>query len=37
MITDEVQEVSGIPFVNARAVFFDNEGKIEVSAQAGMT
>lgn len=36
MITDEVQEVAGIPFVNARAVFFDNEGKIEVSAQAGI-
>jgi len=36
MITDEVQEVAGIPFVNARAVFFDNEGKVEVTAQAGI-
>ena len=36
MITDTVEEVAGIPFVNARAVFFDNEGKIEVSAQAGI-
>ena len=36
MITDEVQEVAGIPFVNARAVFIDNEGKIEVTAQAGI-
>lgn len=36
MITDEVKEVAGIPFVNARAVFFDNEGKIEVTAQAGI-
>ncbi len=36
MITDEVMEVAGIPFVNARAVFFDNEGKVEVTAQAGI-
>jgi len=36
MVTDTIEEVAGIPFVNARAVFFDNEGKIEVTAQAGI-
>jgi len=36
-ITDEVHEVVGIPFVNARAVIFDADGtKVEVSAQAGI-
>ena len=36
MITDEVKEVAGIPFVEARAVFFDNDGKVEVTSQAGI-
>jgi len=36
MITDTVTEVAGIPLVEARAVFFDNEGKVEVTAQAGI-
>ena len=36
MITDEVKEVAGIPLVEARAVFFDNEGKVEVTSQAGI-
>jgi len=36
MITDETVEIAGIPVINARAVFFDNEGKIEVTAQAGI-
>ena len=36
MITDTVSEVAGMPLVEARAVFFDNEGKVEVTAQAGI-
>lgn len=36
MVTDTVKEVAGIPYVEARAVFFDGEGKIEVTAQAGI-
>ena len=36
MITDTVLEVAGMPLVEARAVFFDNEGKVEVTAQAGI-
>lgn len=36
MITDTVTEIAGIPLVEARAVFFDNEGKVEVTAQAGI-
>ena len=36
MITDTVSEIAGIPLVEARAVFFDNEGKVEVTAQAGI-
>ena len=36
MITDETVEIAGIPVINARAVFFDNDGKVEVTAQAGI-
>lgn len=36
MITDETVEIAGIPVINSRAVFFDNEGKVEVTAQAGI-
>ena len=36
MVTDTIKEVAGIPYVEARAVFFDEEGKIEVTAQAGI-
>ena len=36
MITDTVTEIAGMPLVEARAVFFDNEGKVEVTAQAGI-
>ena len=36
MITDTVTEIAGIPLVEARAVFFDNEGKVEVTSQAGI-
>ena len=36
MVTDTIKEVAGIPYVEARAVFFDGEGKIEVTAQAGI-
>lgn len=36
MITDTVTEIAGIPLVEARAVFFDNDGKVEVTAQAGI-
>ena len=36
MITDETVEIAGIPVINSRAVFFDNDGKVEVTAQAGI-
>ena len=36
MITDEIKEVGGLTFVEARAVLFDDEGRIEVTAQAGI-
>lgn len=36
-ITDEVKELdSGIIYVQARAILFDEEGRIEVTAQAGI-
>ena len=36
MITDEIKEVGGITFVEARAVLFNDEGRIETTAQAGI-
>ena len=36
MITDEVKEVCGIPYVQARAVLHCPEGKMEATAQAGI-
>lgn len=36
MITDEIKEVGGLTFVEARAVLFDEEGRIETTAQAGI-
>ena len=36
MITDEVKEVCGIPYVQARAVLHCPDGKIEATAQAGI-
>jgi hypothetical protein len=36
MITDEIKEVSGLVYVEARAVLFDTEGRIECTAQAGI-
>ncbi len=36
MITDEIKEVAGLVYVDARAVLFDAEGRIEVTAQAGI-
>ena len=36
MITDEIKEVAGLVYVDARAVLFDTEGRIEVTAQAGI-
>ena len=36
MITDEIKEVGGLVFVEARAVLFDAEGRIETTAQAGV-
>lgn len=36
MITDEVKEVCGIPYVEARAVLHCPDGKIEATAQAGI-
>ena len=36
MITDEIKEVSGMVFVEARAVLFDEEGRVETTAQAGV-
>lgn len=36
MLTDEIKEVSGLVFVEARAVLFDGEGRIETTAQAGI-
>lgn len=36
-ITDEIHEVAGVIFVNARAIVFDGDGtKVEVTAQAGI-
>jgi len=36
-ITDEIQELAGVLFVNARAIVFDGDGtKAEVTAQAGI-
>ena len=36
-ITDEIQELGGVLFVNARAIVFDGDGtKAEVTAQAGI-
>ena len=36
MITDEIKEVGGLTFVEARAVLFNDEGRIETTAQAGI-
>ncbi len=36
MVTDEIKEVGGLTFVEARAVLFDSEGRIETTAQAGI-
>lgn len=36
MITDEIKEVAGLVYVEARAVLFDTEGRIEATAQAGI-
>ena len=36
MITDEVKEVCGIPYVQARAVLHCPDGKMESTAQAGI-
>ena len=36
MITDEIKEVAGLVYVEARAVLFDTEGRIECTAQAGI-
>jgi hypothetical protein len=36
MITDEIKEVSGLVYVEARAILFDTEGRIEATAQAGI-
>ena len=36
MLTDEIKEVSGLVFVEARAVLFNEEGRIETTAQAGI-
>lgn len=36
MITDEIKEVGGLTFVEARAVLFDEEGRVETTAQAGI-
>jgi len=36
MITDEIKEVSGLVYVEARAILFDAEGRIEATAQAGI-
>ena len=36
MITDEIKEVGGLVFVEARAVLFNDEGRIETTAQAGI-
>ena len=36
-VTDEIREVAGIPYVEARAIVFDSEGtRVEVTAQAGI-
>ena len=34
MITDEIKEVAGLVYVEARAVLFDVEGRIEATAQS---
>tara|TARA_R110000851_G_C12983818_1_gene556638 strand:- start:82 stop:609 length:528 start_codon:yes stop_codon:yes gene_type:complete len=36
MITDEIKEVTGLVYVEARAVLFDAEGRVEATAQAGI-
>ena len=36
MITDEIKEVAGLVYVEARAILFDIEGRIEATAQAGI-
>jgi hypothetical protein len=36
VITDEIKEVGSLVFVEARAVLFDIEGRIETTAQAGV-
>ena len=36
MITDEIKEVGGLTFVEARTVLFNDEGRIETTAQAGI-
>tara|TARA_R110002072_G_scaffold101286_1_gene223058 strand:- start:4638 stop:5165 length:528 start_codon:yes stop_codon:yes gene_type:complete len=36
MITDEIKEVTGLVYVEARAVLFDTEGRVEATAQAGI-
>ena len=36
MITDEIKEVAGLVYVEARAVLFDTEGRSEATAQAGI-
>lgn len=36
MITDEIKEAGGLTYVEARAVLFDVEGRIETTAQAGI-
>lgn len=36
MITDEIKEAGGLTYVEARAVLFDVEGRVETTAQAGI-
>jgi len=36
VITDEVKEVAGIPYVEAKVIFSDGQNKIAVTAQAGI-
>ena len=36
MITDEIKEVTGLVYVEARAILFDAEGRVEATAQAGI-
>ena len=36
VITDEIQSIGEIMFVNAKAIFSDGENKVEVNAQAGI-